>query len=156
MSFVPDPEPAAAESREVAVHTLAGEIRAIAGKLRRRLRELGSVGDLTASQIAVLFRLERDGPATVTGLARAEGIRSQSMGATVAALEANDLVTGDPDPDDGRQTIWRLTPTCLERIAAARAAREDWLYRTIQAELSPTEQDRLAAGVALLSRLLDQ
>lgn len=156
MTFVSDPKPEPVEARDKAVHALAGEIRAISGKLRRRLRELGSVGDLTASQIAVLFRLERDGPATVTSLARAEGMRSQSMGATIAALEAAALVAGEPDPDDGRQTIWRVTPPCLERIAAARAAREDWLYRTIHAELTPAEQERLAAGVALLSRLLDQ
>ena len=133
---------------------LAGEIRAIAGKLRRKLREQGTVGDLTASQLAVLFRLERDGPATVTSLAKAESMRSQSMGALIAALEALGLVIGDPDPEDGRQTIWRLTPACVERIAAARAAREDWLYRTLQSQFSPVEQEKLAAGVALLSRLL--
>jgi len=154
MTFISDPDPPAPGSRDPAL-ALAGELRAIAGKLRRKLREQGSVGDLTASQLAVLLRLERDGPATVTSLARAESMRSQSMGVTVAALEILGLVTGAPDPDDGRQTIWRLTPACIERIAAARAAREDWLHRTIQAEFTPAEQDRLAAGVALLKRLLD-
>jgi DNA-binding MarR family transcriptional regulator len=154
MTFVSDPGSAPADSAEAKAHALAGEIRAVAGRLRRKLRELGSVGDLTVSQLAALFRLERDGPATVTTLARAEGMRSQSMGATIAALEAEGLVTGEPDPQDGRQTIWRLTPACLERVAVARAAREDWLYRAFQAELTPAEQERLAAGMAVLKRLL--
>lgn len=155
MTFVSDPQAPARTANEAKALALAGEIRAIAGKLRRKLREQGTVGDLTASQLAVLFRLERDGPATVTSLARAESMRSQSMGALIAALEALGLVTGEADPEDGRQTIWRLTPACVERIAAARAAREDWLYRTLQAEFSAAEQERLAAGMALLSRLLE-
>ena len=39
-----------------------------------------------------------EGPATVTSLARAEGVRPQSMGATVAALQEAGLVGGAPDP----------------------------------------------------------
>ena len=65
---------------------LAGELRVVVGKLIRRLREQVSPGDFTWSQLSVLKRLERDGPATVTTLARAEGVRPQSMGATVAVL----------------------------------------------------------------------
>ncbi|MBN3809764.1 MarR family transcriptional regulator, partial [Paraburkholderia sp. Ac-20347] len=53
---------------------LAGDLRALVGKLRRRMREQGSAGDFTPSQIAVLLRLERDGAATVSSLARAEGM----------------------------------------------------------------------------------
>ena len=91
---------------------LAAELHALAGKLKRRLREQASAGDLTPSQTAVLVHLDRDGPTTVTALARSEGVRSQSMGATIAVLEAAGLVTGSPDPKDGRQTILSLTPAC--------------------------------------------
>ncbi len=54
------------------------------GKLSLRLREAAHPGDFTWSQKSVLTRLEREGPATVTTLARAEGVRPQSMGATMA------------------------------------------------------------------------
>ena len=47
------------------------------------------------------FRLEKDGPATASSLARAEGMRPQSMGAVVAALESAGLMRGAPDPTDG-------------------------------------------------------
>jgi len=58
---------------------------------------------MTLSQVSVLSRLDRDGPTTVTNLAHAEGVRPQSMGATVSALETTGLVSGAPDPNDGRQ-----------------------------------------------------
>ncbi len=134
---------------------LAVELRALLGKLNRRLREQANRGDLTWSQASVLTRLERDGPATVTTLARAEGVRPQSMGATVSALEAAGHVIGAPDPADGRQTILSLTPACREWIQAGRAAREDWLFRAIRTKLASGEQEELATAIELLERLVD-
>ncbi|PMW07533.1 MarR family transcriptional regulator, partial [Pseudomonas sp. GW456-11-11-14-TSB2] len=83
---------------------MAQGIRGVSGKLKRRLREQGGVGDLTPSQIAVLLRLEKDGPATTSELARAEAMRPQSMGTVIVALESAGLVHGAPDPHDGRKT----------------------------------------------------
>ena len=133
---------------------LARRIRAVAGKLKRRLREQ-SGGDLPPSQIAVLRHLDRNGPSTVTALAKAENVRSQSMGATVAALETAGLVVGAPHPTDGRQTVLSLTPACRKWIDDGRAARQDWLLQTLQARLSPDEQRQLAAALPLLDRLFD-
>src|ERR1700721_4061253 len=99
---------------------LAAELHAVGGKLKRRLREQASAGDLTPSQTSVLMHLDRDGPTTVTALARGEGVRSQSMGATIAVLEAAGLVSGSPDPKDGRQTILSLTRACRELIRSGR------------------------------------
>jgi DNA-binding MarR family transcriptional regulator len=134
---------------------LATELRATFGKLKRRLREQAGAGDLTPSQMSVLLRLEREGPATTSNLARLEAMRPQSMGAVIAALEAAGLVIGAPDPTDGRQTILSLTEACRRWIEEKRAARQDWLTRTIQARLSPAEQDRLMEAVELIRRLVD-
>jgi DNA-binding MarR family transcriptional regulator len=133
---------------------LAQDLRALLSKLKRRLREQGHAGDLTPSQVSVLLRLEKDGPATAAGLARAEGMRPQSMGPVIAALEDAGLVGGAPDPSDGRQTLISLTDACRKWAQEGRAARQDWLTRTIQARLSPREQDELAASVELLKRLV--
>lgn len=133
----------------------ASELRALLGPLRRRLREEANTGHLSLSQLSVLSRLEREGPATVTALARAEGVRPQSMGATVSALQAAGFVSGSPHPSDGRQTVLSLTAASREWIKASRAAREDWLFRTMQAKLSPAEQKKLAGAVVLLKRLID-
>jgi DNA-binding MarR family transcriptional regulator len=147
VSLVKDPVDARAAA-------LAADLRVLIGGLRRRLRERSHFGDLTSSQMSVLRRLSHEGPATVTSLARAEGMRPQSMGANVAALEAAGLLHGSPHPSDGRQTILSLTPSCLEWIEAGRAAREDWLFHAIQSHLSAQEQDEVAHAVGLLARLV--
>jgi DNA-binding MarR family transcriptional regulator len=135
---------------------LAQELRALFGKLKRRLREQAHAGDLTPSQVSVLLRLEKDGPATPSSLARAEGMRPQSIGPVIDALEAAGLVSGAADPSDGRQTILSLTDTFRKRIQEGRAARQDWLSRAILTRFSPQEQEGLAAAVDLLKRLVEE
>jgi DNA-binding MarR family transcriptional regulator len=121
----------------------------------RRLRAQASVGELTPSQVSVLLRLEKDGPATASGLARAEGMRPQSIAPVIAALEGAGLVSGTPDPADGRQTILSLTKACRNRLERGRTARQDLLTRLIETRLSLREQDTVAKAVELLHRLVD-
>ncbi len=135
---------------------LAEELRGFGGKLKRHLLAQADAGDLTPSQTAVLLRLEKDGPATTSTLARAEGMRPQSMGSVIAALEEAGLVAGASDPADGRQTILSLTDRCRSLLVQGRAARQDWLARTIEARLLPHEQDQLAAAMPLLRRLVGE
>jgi DNA-binding MarR family transcriptional regulator len=135
---------------------LAAEIRTVSGKLKRRLREHGGRHDLTPSQVAVLLRLEKDGPATVSSLARAEGMRPQSMAAIVTPLQEAGLISGASDPSDGRQTLMSLTPRCLKWIHESRAAKQDWLSSTISQKLSAHEQEKLLAALELLTRLVEE
>jgi DNA-binding MarR family transcriptional regulator len=146
-------EPADDESTQASA--LAAELHIVMGALKRRLREHGDLGDLTSAQKSVLLRLERDGPTTGSALARAEAMRPQSMGAIIAVLEAAGYVAGAPDPSDGRQTIISLTDHFRNWVSAARAARQDWLLRTLQARLTAQEQRQLAGAVELLKRLID-
>ena len=144
-----------AEADAERAQTLSSELRVVIGKLIRKLREQGPQQDLTWSQLAALKRLESSGPMTVTSLARAEGVRPQSMGATIATLQAAGLVSGEPHPTDGRQTLLSLTPVCKKWAKAGRAAREDWLSRAIATRLSRKEKSKLAAHLDLLNRLVD-
>jgi DNA-binding MarR family transcriptional regulator len=105
--------------------------------------------------VSVLLRLEKDGPATASSLARAEGIRPQSIVPVIAGLENAGLVAGAADPTDRRQTILSLTQACRTWVEQARAARQDWFTRTLQARLSPQEIDKLVEAVELLKRLAD-
>jgi len=148
-------EPERVDSESVGAAALAAELRIVIGALRRRFREQADEGDLTSAQKSVLLRLERDGPTTRSALARAEAMRPQSMGAIIAVLEAAGYVTGTPDPLDGRQTIVSLTDHFRDWMSAARAARRDWLLRTLQARLTAVEQRQLSGAVELLKRLLD-
>jgi len=130
-------------------------MRTVFRKLKLRLREHGGQNDLTPSQISVVLRLEKDGPATVSSLARTEGMRPQSMSAVVTPLQESGLVRGAPDPSDGRQTLMSLTPKCLKLLQEGRAARQDWLTTRISQKLSVQEQEKLQAALALLTRLVE-
>lgn len=134
---------------------LAADLRAAFSKLKRRLREHGGAADLTPSQVSVLLRLEKDGSSTVSSLARAEGIRPQSMSAVMMPLQDASLVSGAPDPSDKRQVLMSLTPKCLNLLQESRAARQDWLTRTIAQRLSTPEQEKLQAAIELLTRLVE-
>jgi DNA-binding MarR family transcriptional regulator len=134
---------------------LAGDLRISIGKLNRRLREQAHLGDFTSGQKSVILRLERDGSATVSMLAKAEGVRHQSMRVTVASVETMGVVSGEPHPTDRRQTIFSLTPAFQKTLKTGRAAREDWLLRALQAKLAPREQEKLSSAVELLNRVAD-
>jgi DNA-binding MarR family transcriptional regulator len=134
---------------------LAADMRTVFRKLKLRYREHGGGNDLTPSQTSVVLRLEKDGSATVSSLARAEQMRPQSMSAVVAPLVESGLVKGAPDPGDGRQTLMSLTPKCLKLLQQGRAARQDWLTTRISQKLTVQEQEKLQAALALLTRLVD-
>jgi DNA-binding MarR family transcriptional regulator len=133
----------------------ASQLRSLVAKLRRRLAEQTSPADFTPSQIAVMSRLLNDGPATLTALAKAEAMRPQSMSAIVAALQADGVVEGRPDPSDGRQTILAVTDAARERFETARMIKNDWLFRSFRAKYSPAEQAQLVVSIGLLQRLLE-
>ncbi|MES1200232.1 MAG: MarR family transcriptional regulator, partial [Pseudomonadota bacterium] len=109
----------------------------------------------TNSQKVALSHLERDGSLTISALARLAGVRPQSMSATVAAMEAQGLVAAKPDPKDGRQMLYALTPACMDYLRTMRAAREDWLYSALLSKLSPTQRADLARAVPLVALLAD-
>ena len=145
----------AIDDRDTTSAEMAGDLRVVLIKLSRWLQGRSTVGDLTGPQKSALLRLEREGAATVSMLARIEGVRPQSMGTTVSAMEAAGLIHGKPDPGNGRQTLMSLTPACLDTVRAGRAARQDWLLHAIRSHLSLNEQQELARAVRLLARLVD-
>jgi TetR/AcrR family transcriptional regulator, transcriptional repressor for nem operon len=136
---------------EDVVHAL----RVVLGKLNRQLREESASRQLTWPQAIALSRLDRFGPASTTELAKAEGMRPQSMGAILAALNAAGYVEASKDPDDGRRTIMSLTPAGVERLEQEREKHQDWLWTSVTTKLTATEQTELRACVTLLGRLLE-
>jgi DNA-binding MarR family transcriptional regulator len=129
---------------------LAYELRETVGHLVRRLRaEPGP----PLQVLAVLSRLDRQGPAGVSDLAAAQGVRPQSMAQTVREMEAGGLVTRRPDPDDGRRAFVELTADGRKLVHASRAAREDWLADALDRELDEDERATLRAALTLVERL---
>ena len=118
---------------------LAAQLRTVLSRLKRRLREHGGREDLTPSQISVLLRLEKDGAATVSGLARAEGMRPSIDELHRHPLQDAGLVGSSSDPNDRRQTLMSLSKKCEKLLREGRAARQDWLTTTILQKLSAQE-----------------
>jgi len=134
---------------------VAAELREVVALMKRRMREEAPPEDLTWGQLSVLGQLDRGGPVTVSELARAESMRPQSMGETIAALQSAGLVAGSPDPKDGRRTLLALTPLAREMVCKRRAQREDWLARKIKEKLPVASQKELLQALAHMRRLIE-
>jgi DNA-binding MarR family transcriptional regulator len=117
------------------------------------VRRLRAEHRLPLSHGTLLARLERDGPATTSGLAATERVRPQSMAQTIAEVEGDGFVSRTPDPTDRRQVLIAITDAGKAALVEDRARREGWLAEAIATELTPEEQDVLVRAVPLLRRL---
>jgi len=132
--------------------TTAAELSLAIGLILRRLRAESNPDELTWSQTVALSRLEAAGSMTTADLARAEQVKPQSMGATLAELEREGLVGRQPHPTDGRQVLLALTDAGVEARRKRSAAKQKWLLAAF-ARLDPAEQQTLTDAAALLKRL---
>ena|SRR5487761_746602 len=140
-------------SQDPDVSEVAGALRVSIGLLLRRLRQVKAEGELTLPESSALARLDRGGPATPSALARLEEISPQSMGATLAALEARGLVERRPDPDDGRRAVISVTEPGLQLLHDRRNARTERLAQALSAGFTRAELRQLMAAAPLLERL---
>ena len=124
------------------------------GLLVRRVRAAAASHELSLTEAAVMARLAKDGPATTAELARAEGMKPQSMGATIAALEEMGMVERKPHPTDGRQMNIELTAKGAAVRKSARDAKRTWLAQAI-AQLDEQERETLFAAGEIIKRLAE-
>lgn len=136
----------------IPLETAISELSQAIGQLLRRLRAESNPDGLTWSQTVALSRLERTGPMTTADLARAESVKPQSMGATLAELEREGLVKRNPHPTDGRQVLFALTAEGVEARRKRSAAKQKWLLAAM-ANLDPDERQTLVTAAALIKRL---
>jgi len=135
------------------VSEVAGALRVSLGLVLRRLRQVKAEGELTLPESSALARLDRGGPATSSELARQEQISPQSMGATLAALEARGLIGRRPDPADGRRAVMSVTAAGQQMLRDRRNESTRRLATALSAGFTPAELDQLMAVTPLLERL---
>ncbi len=140
-------------SEEPDVGQVAAALRVSIGLLLRRLRQVRVDGELTLPESSALVRLDRGGSATPGELAKLERISPQSMGATLAALEARGLVERRPDPRDGRRVVLSVTEAGRDVLRDKRNARAEQLAQALSAGFTPAELRQLMAVAPLLERL---
>jgi DNA-binding MarR family transcriptional regulator len=135
---------------------VARDLRVMFSRLRRRIREVAQDADLTPSQESALTLVGKHGAATASALASAEGVRPQSMAATLAALDQHGLIRRSPDPEDGRRQLVTLTEAGRERIEDNRQVREEWLARAFEDRYTEQERRTILDALALMERLSEQ
>ncbi len=131
------------------------ELMQAIGLLVRRTRHESGSDALTMTESVVMSRLANDGPATTAALARAERMKPQSMGTTVASLEEMGIVTRTPHATDGRQMIVALTPKGVQLRKKNREAKQMWLSKVI-AGLDAGERETLFSAAGIIKRIADQ
>lgn len=124
------------------------------GLFVRRVRAAAALHELSWTESAVLARLAKDGPATTADLARAEGMKPQSMGATIAALEERGMVERKPHPSDGRQVNIVLTSKGADVRSSTKDAKRTWLSEAI-ARLDDEERETLFKAGEIMKRLAE-
>jgi DNA-binding MarR family transcriptional regulator len=140
----------ARKSLEIAVIDFTQAI----GLLLRRVRAAAAAQELSLTESAVMARLSRDGAATTADLARAESMKPQSMGATIAALEERGLVERKAHPTDGRQVNIELTPKGVAVRKSAVDAKRKWLAEAIVL-LDEQERETLFRAGEIMKRLVE-
>jgi len=131
------------------------DLRQAVGLLVRRARAAAASEELSLTESVVMARLAREGPATTAELARAEGMKPQSMGATIAALEEMGIVERKPHPTDGRQVHLALTAKGAAVRQSSKDAKQTWLAQAIS-HLDKQEQATLFAAGEIMRRLAEQ
>jgi DNA-binding MarR family transcriptional regulator len=134
--------------------SLASDLRIALGRISRRLRRLYADAEpgIGFLSLAVMNRIDREGTTSPGSLASGEGVTSAAVAACLTSLEADGLVTREPDPADGRRVVVSLTAAgkrALQRRDEASVARLESVLRTF----SSRERQALAAALPLLERL---
>lgn len=136
----------------IQLETVVTELSLAIGQFLRRLRAESNPDGLTWSQTVALARLEKAGSMTTADLARAESVKPQSMGATLAELEQEGLVKRRRHPTDRRQVLFALTAKGVEARRKRSAAKQKWLLAAM-ATLDDDERKTLVSAAALIKRL---
>jgi DNA-binding MarR family transcriptional regulator len=138
---------------EANIHETAAALQLSVGLLKRRARETARDGELSSPEMSVLSRLDRNGPGTTAALARWEQITPQAVGATVAVLEARELIARAPDPEDGRRSILTITQAGERALRAGRNALTDLMTGALSRGFTPGEIEQLRVAAPLIERL---
>lgn len=140
-------------SRDPEIREVAAALQVSIGLCLRQLRRTETQGDLTLPETSALKWLDRDGPTSVTELAKAEQISVQSMGSTLRALEARGLVERRPHPSDGRRSVLSITKLGIRALRDKHNGRAERLAKLLSTGFSPVELRQLMAAAPLIERL---
>jgi DNA-binding MarR family transcriptional regulator len=129
-------------------------LRAVVGKLSRRLNSLARGSGLTPSQLSALGVIARQGPLRLSELAEIESVNPTMLSRVVAALDEAGLVRRRTDPDDRRAGLLEVTPSGRRTHDRLRAERGRVLTTGLE-RLKPHDLTALEAALPALEALIE-
>ncbi|HWC33693.1 MAG TPA: MarR family transcriptional regulator [Mycobacteriales bacterium] len=129
-------------------------LRAVVGKLSRRLDATARGSGLTSSQLSALGVVARSGPMRISELAVVEHVNPTMLSRIVGALVDEGLLRRTPDPDDRRAGMVEVTAAGRRTHDRLRAERGKVLADGL-AELSPADRAVVEAALPALEALVE-
>jgi DNA-binding MarR family transcriptional regulator len=133
---------------EPRLEELAGCVERLVGWLRRST----AVPGYSVTSKSTLSRLDVDGPARISDLARLEGVTQPGMTGLVNRLEGEGLVHRSADPTDARAALVELTDAGRAFVEARRAERVRVLAGRVE-RLSDADRQAILDALPALDRL---
>jgi len=133
----------------------AQRLRAVVGKLSRRLRPTLAAEGLAPTSVSVLMTVGRLGPIGISRLAEIEGVNPTMLSRVLAELGERALVRRLPDPSDRRAALIEATAAGLALREQIRDERTDVLKVQLGA-LSDAERRSVEAALPVLERLTER
>ena len=130
------------------------ELRIAVMRLARRLRLERAEGDISDSQLSVLFVLWKEGAQTLSSLAEHDRVTPPSMNRTVNSLAAASLVARRPAVDDGRKVLIEATDAGVALARQTKHRRLAWFSRQLRS-LDAADRAVLDAAAPILRHLAD-
>lgn len=124
----------------------------VVGRLNRRLR--GAGGGLSHGLLSALATVNKEGPMRLAELAQIEQVSPPSTTRLVAELEAQGLVSRQPDPVDGRAVLIRATAAGSDTVVRARSARGA-MVQELFSQLSEADIAAIETALPALEKTLE-
>jgi DNA-binding MarR family transcriptional regulator len=135
---------------------LARDLRLAIGRVARRLRRnyVDAGEGLSFLELAMLQRLDRDGPTSPGTLAGDEGVTSAAVAATLKALERHGMVTRRRSTQDARRIVVTISATGQRTLHQRDSASVARIVAALQ-QLTASDRRRLAAVIPTLEKVAE-
>jgi DNA-binding MarR family transcriptional regulator len=133
----------------------APRLRAVVGKLSRRLRPTLAGSGLTPTRLSVLATLARRGPMRISELASIEGLNPTMLSRVIAELAGAGLLQRVPDPNDGRAALVDATAAGRRLRKKIQNERNDVLS-VLLADLDERQRGDLISGLAVIEEIAER
>ncbi|MCX4092987.1 MarR family winged helix-turn-helix transcriptional regulator [Nocardia sp. alder85J] len=133
----------------------ARELRLVTGRLARRMRRLlvDAEEGVAFLELAVLHRLDRDGPASPGSLSSDEDVTTPAIAGVLRHLEELGLVERTRDPADGRRVVVTITEAGRRGLRDRGAAVVGRIHTVLRDDLDESEHAALTAALPVLAKI---